>query len=111
MSANPRNISLEPAAQAFVEATSQPPFLYQLPPEEGRKAVDGVQDEPIAKPEVDERWIDLTLGMTVVDFRAPAADDCHTSVAVDLDHAGFWNLVIDALERIGDVELPQPASR
>lgn len=54
---------------------------------------------------------DLTLGMTVVDFRAPAADDCHTSVAVDLDHAGFWNLVIDALERIGDVELPQPASR
>lgn len=62
MSANPRNISLEPAAQAFVEATSQPPFLYQLPPEEGRKAVDGVQDEPIAKPEADERWITIPGG-------------------------------------------------
>ena len=47
----------------------------------------------------------LTLGMTVADFRAPAPDDCHTSVAVDLDHQRFWDLVTDALERIGEVEL------
>ncbi|MGB9035207.1 MAG: nucleoside hydrolase, partial [Paeniglutamicibacter sp.] len=47
----------------------------------------------------------LTLGMTVADFRAPAPADCHTSVAVDLDHERFWNLVTDALVRIGDVEL------
>lgn len=46
---------------------------------------------------------ELTLGMTVTDFRAPADADCHTSVAVDLDHAAFWDLVVDALERIGDV--------
>jgi purine nucleosidase len=46
----------------------------------------------------------LTLGMTVADFRAPAPEDCHTSVAVDLDHAKFWNLVTDALVRIGDVD-------
>ncbi|MEU7576547.1 nucleoside hydrolase [Streptomyces sp. NPDC041068] len=45
----------------------------------------------------------LTLGMTVTDFRAPAPDDCHTQVAVDLDHQRFWDLIIDALERIGDV--------
>ncbi|MCF3123569.1 nucleoside hydrolase [Streptomyces arenae] len=45
----------------------------------------------------------LTLGMTVTDFRAPAPDDCHTQVAVDLDHQRFWDLVVDALERIGDV--------
>lgn len=44
----------------------------------------------------------LTLGMTVADFRAPAPADCHTQVAVDLDHARFWDLVIDALERIGE---------
>lgn len=44
----------------------------------------------------------LTLGMTVADFRAPAPADCHTSVAVDLDHARFWDLVTDALERIGE---------
>ncbi|WP_369213589.1 nucleoside hydrolase [Streptomyces flavofungini] len=45
----------------------------------------------------------LTLGMTVTDFRAPAPEDCHTQVAVDLDHQRFWDLVVDALERIGDV--------
>ena len=44
----------------------------------------------------------LTLGMTVADFRVPAPDDCHTPVAVDLDRDKFWNLVVDALVRIGD---------
>ena len=47
----------------------------------------------------------LTLGMTVADFRAPAPDDCTTSVAVDLDHQKFWDLIVDALERIGEVDL------
>ncbi|MCC3280730.1 MULTISPECIES: uridine-preferring nucleoside hydrolase UriH [unclassified Arthrobacter] len=47
----------------------------------------------------------LTLGMTVADFRAPAPEDCNTSVAVDLDHQKFWDLVVDALERIGEVDL------
>ena len=64
MTANPKNIALEPAAQAFVEATANPPFLYQLAPEYGRKAVDGVQDEPIWKPEVDDEWITVEGGPT-----------------------------------------------
>jgi len=64
MTANPKNIALEPAAQAFVEATANPPFLYQLAPEDGRKAVDGVQDEPIWKPEVDDEWITVEGGPT-----------------------------------------------
>ena len=46
----------------------------------------------------------LTLGMTVADFRAPAPPDCTTSVAVDLDHERFWNLITDALVTIGEVE-------
>lgn len=44
----------------------------------------------------------LTLGMTVADFRAPAPDDCVTSVALDLDADRFWELVIDAIRRLGD---------
>ena len=44
----------------------------------------------------------LTLGMTVADFRMPAPPDCTTQVAVDLDVDRFWNLVVDAIERIGD---------
>lgn len=62
MNANPRNIALEPAAQAFVEATADPPYLYQLAPQEGREAVDSVQDEPIWKPAVDEEWIAVDAG-------------------------------------------------
>jgi purine nucleosidase len=45
----------------------------------------------------------LTLGMTVTDLRGPAPPDCHTQVAVTLDHGRFWGLVVDALERIGEV--------
>ncbi|MBF5000990.1 alpha/beta hydrolase [Nocardia sp. BSTN01] len=64
MTGNPLGVSLEQAAQEFVDATSQPPFLYQLPPEEGRKAVDSVQDSPIEKPAIDEEWITVDGGPT-----------------------------------------------
>jgi acetyl esterase len=62
MPANPHQLSLEPAAQAFVEATNEPPFLYQLPPEQGRAAVDDVQSSDIFKPEVQEEWITVDGG-------------------------------------------------
>ncbi|MDP4500618.1 alpha/beta hydrolase [Nonomuraea turcica] len=55
---------LEPAARAFAEATAQPPFLFQLLPSEGRKAVDDVQSGPIAKPAVDEEWVTIPGGPT-----------------------------------------------
>lgn len=64
MPGNPHGLPLEPAAQAFVDATSEPPYLYQLPPEEGRKAVDAVQDSPIDKPAIDEEWITVSGGPT-----------------------------------------------
>lgn len=57
----------------------------------------------------------LTLGMTVADFRAPAPKDCTTSVATELDHERFWDLVTDALVRIGDPQAstssPEPTQR
>ncbi|MFI7320352.1 alpha/beta hydrolase [Streptomyces venezuelae] len=55
---------LEPAAAAFAEATSRPPYLFELPPAEGRKAVDEVQSGDIAKPEIDEEWITVPGGPT-----------------------------------------------
>jgi acetyl esterase len=64
MAGNPKKIALEPAAQEFVDATSDHPFLYELPPEEGRKAVDSVQDAPIEKPDVDDEWIEVPGGPT-----------------------------------------------
>jgi len=47
----------------------------------------------------------LRLGMTVTDFRFPAPANCHTQVAVKLDQTTFWDLIVDALERIGEVEV------
>ena len=55
---------LEPAAQAFVEATANPPFVFELPPAEGRKAVDELQSGEIAKPAIDEEWVTVPGGPT-----------------------------------------------
>ncbi len=55
---------LEPAAAAFAEATANPPYLFDLPPAEGRKAVDEVQSGDIEKPAVDEEWITVPGGPT-----------------------------------------------
>ncbi|MCI3274105.1 alpha/beta hydrolase [Streptomyces cylindrosporus] len=55
---------LEPAAQAFVEATANPPYLFDLGPVEGRKAVDEVQSGEIPLPAVDEEWITVEDGPT-----------------------------------------------
>ena len=41
---------LEAAAQAFVEATANPPYLFDLPVDEGRKAVDAAQDGEFPDP-------------------------------------------------------------
>jgi purine nucleosidase len=47
--------------------------------------------------ETSGRW---TSGMTVTDFR-PDGAPCNARVAMRLDRDGFWDLVVDALERIG----------
>jgi acetyl esterase len=64
MPANPHGLPLEPAAQAFAEATAEPPYLYDLGPEKGREAVDEVQSSEIAKPDVHEEWTTVEGGPT-----------------------------------------------
>ncbi|CAN5268384.1 nucleoside hydrolase [soil metagenome] len=44
----------------------------------------------------------LTLGMTVADFRTEAPEECTTHAATALDVPRFWDLIVDALVRIGD---------
>ena len=46
---------LEPAAQAFADATAKPPLLYELGVDGARKLLDDVQAAPIDKPDVDEK--------------------------------------------------------
>jgi acetyl esterase len=86
-------IVLEPASQAFVEATAEPPFLYELTPAEARKVLDDVQAAPIEKLPVDERWI--TVPAEVGDVRVrivrpPGAEG--TLPAILYMHGGGWVL-------------------
>ncbi|MEU1088261.1 alpha/beta hydrolase [Streptomyces sp. NPDC005576] len=55
---------LEPAAAAFAEATANPPYLFDLEPAEGRKAVDEVQSGETVKLEIEEEWITVQGGPT-----------------------------------------------
>lgn len=53
MGTNGESFTLEPEAQAFADATANPPFLFDLGPEKGRTAVNQVQSGAIYKPPVD----------------------------------------------------------
>lgn len=55
---------LEPQAAAFAESTATPPFLFQLPPAEGRKAVEEVQSGVVELLPVDEEWVSVPGGPT-----------------------------------------------
>ena len=46
----------------------------------------------------------LTTGMTVADLRTAAPEPWHTQVATGIDRQRFWDLVVDALERIDERE-------
>ena len=60
---------LDPEAQAIADATSTPPFLYQLGAEGARKVLDDLQAAPIAKPDVDEEWITVPAAVGDVQVR------------------------------------------
>ncbi|MFE1849894.1 alpha/beta hydrolase [Streptomyces sp. NPDC059489] len=60
----PKAPVLEPAAADFARATDQRPFLFELPPEEGRKAVNEVQSGDVPRPAVEEEWITVEGGPT-----------------------------------------------
>ena len=92
MSENITGPVLEPAAAAFAEATANPPYLFDLGPQEGRKAVDEVQSGEIGKPEITEEWVTVQGGPTG-SVRArivrPADADGPLPVIVYLHGAGW----------------------
>ncbi|WP_246009385.1 alpha/beta hydrolase [Brevibacillus fluminis] len=52
-------VVLEPEAQKIVDATANPPFVYDLGPEKARENLDKLQSGPVRKLPVDEK--DLTI--------------------------------------------------
>src|SRR5215831_6905161 len=85
--------ALEPAAQEFADATSHPPFLYELGPEGARKVLDDVQAAPIAMPDVDEEWITVPAEVGDVAVRIVKPVGTTTTLPVVLYvHGGGWIL-------------------
>ncbi|WP_214409236.1 alpha/beta hydrolase [Sphaerisporangium fuscum] len=65
---------LEPAAQAFAEATANPPYLFDLPPAEGRKAVDDAQTPEIEVPGTSKESLSVDDGLSLTVFRPAEAE-------------------------------------
>ncbi|WP_430645054.1 alpha/beta hydrolase [Agromyces sp. GXS1127] len=84
---------LEPAAQDVADATSRPPFLYELGVEGARTVLDDLQAAPIEKPDVDETWI--TVPAEVGDVRVrivkPVGADAPLPAVLYM-HGGGWVL-------------------
>ncbi|MFF4622234.1 alpha/beta hydrolase [Nonomuraea jabiensis] len=84
---------LEPAAQELADATSKPPFLYELGTEGARKVLDDIQAAPVDMPEADEKWI--TVPAEVGDVRVrivkPAGASGPLPVILYV-HGGGWVL-------------------
>src|SRR5882757_4506451 len=79
---------LEPAAQAFADATATPPFLFQLLPDEGRKAVDEVQTTDYPKLPIDEEWVTAADG-TKARIVRPAGSTGPLPVVLYIHGAGW----------------------
>src|SRR5919112_3211862 len=86
-------VVLEAASQEFVDATSTPPFIYELTPDEARKVLDDVQAAPIEKLPVDERWITVPADVGDVQVRIVRPAGAESTLPVILYmHGGGWVL-------------------
>src|SRR5260370_20933082 len=93
VSATQAPVVLEPASQAFVEATGKPPFLYQLTPAEARKVLDDVQAAPVDKLPVKNRWVSVPAKVGDVRVRIVRPPDTAGTLPVILYmHGGGWVL-------------------
>jgi acetyl esterase len=86
-------VVLEPSAQAIVDATSQPPFLYELEPAAARKVLDDLQAAPIDKLPVEEEWITVPAGVGDVPVRIiKPVDSAGMLPVIVYMHGGGWIL-------------------
>jgi acetyl esterase len=86
-------VVLEPSAQGIVDATSTPPFLYELEPAAARKVLDDLQAAPVSKLPVQEEWITVpaSAGDVRVRIVRPAGSAGTLPVIVYM-HGGGWIL-------------------
>jgi acetyl esterase len=52
-----------------VEATSRPPFLYEMGPQAARNLLEDPQSGPVDMPSVDERWVAVEAEVAAINTR------------------------------------------
>ena len=88
-----RSVVLERASQEFVEATSTPPFIYELTPTDARKVLDDVQAAPIEKLPIEDVWIIVPAEVGDVRVRiVRPPGETGTLPAILYMHGGGWVL-------------------
>jgi acetyl esterase/lipase len=84
---------LEPAAQQIADATSKPPFLYEVGVDNARKVLDDIQAAPIDKLDVDDKWITVPADVGDVRVRIVKPVGATDALpAVLYMHGGGWIL-------------------
>ena len=92
MSVHP-TIVLEPAAQDLADATSKPPFLYEIGPAAARKVLDDLQAAPAGELPVDEEWITVPAAVGDVRVRIVRPQGASGTLPVVVYmHGGGWIL-------------------
>ncbi len=87
------NHYLEPEAQAMADATAQPPYFFEMTPEQARKVLDDVQALPAPRLGVEEEW--LTVPAAVGDVRLRIVRPMYSTGALPVVlyiHGGGWVL-------------------
>jgi len=88
-----RQVILEPAAQEFADATSAPPYLYELGEAGARKVLDDVQAAPVEKLEVTEKWVTVPADVGDVRVRIVRPPDATDALpGILYIHGGGWIL-------------------
>ncbi|MDL4773549.1 MULTISPECIES: alpha/beta hydrolase [Thermomonosporaceae] len=86
-------VVLERAAQEFADANARRPYIYELPPQEGREVLEKLQSDPsVPMPEIDEEWIQVHGGPTgVVPVRiVKPRDATGTLPVIFYTHGAGW---------------------
>ncbi len=71
-----RCVPLEPAAEAVCSQSAVPPLIFQMPPEQGRRALEEAQDAPVYKypADISREWVSTGMwGSIPVYFIAPVS--------------------------------------
>jgi acetyl esterase len=87
------SVVLEPAVQELADATSKPPFVYELDYADARKVLDDLQSGPVEKLPIDEEWIMVpcSFGDARVRIIKPQGAEGPLPAIVYL-HGGGWVL-------------------